>query len=402
MRVTTVLIASLLVSNAYGRDNKWFMEYGPWYRGGLELEIQGGSIPINERDFLFSDGAMVRVPGGSILNDNTSEAKYRSFENGFVGPSGWPISRQDGETQYWGYQSGTQWDQTADRINYTLTLRDSGRAVRREAHLASERTAWQQHARTDGVGAFIAVGRNLVQKPSFAVSGVFQIGWLQEIKWSGAQRVDDRVTVAVTTYESAYERTERWNYSYDTFGNPFIPDAPYAMSDPSALGPFISDTPISVQQIGKAQVAYSERIVGSDHRVASSDIVYNVDAVAVAMNLGPRVQWFPSARWGVLLQAGVTLNMLDAKAQRREIVTDASGQVLQSRLTRDEEIKLLPGASVTAGVQFDLADDIYISLSGSYDYVDAHDFTVGPDRLEVDISGYRVDAALGIRFGSSR
>ena len=57
------------------------------------------------------------------------------------------------------------------------------------------------------------------------------------------------------------------------------------------------------------------------------------------------------------------------------------------------------GATVSAGIQFGLTEKLYLSAAAGYDWVEECELAVGSDRIEVDLSGWRADAALGFALG---
>lgn len=394
-----ILMAVMVFASSLAyAGGSWFTEAGPWYRGGMKMDVSGGSIDAGNEIGMAAGGNVVSVPSGQLLNDDGAAQQLRQFDNGYVGPSGWGWARDDGITQYWAYDDASQYDSGSGTLRFKLTLSDSGSADRELSRVVAGDRAWKDSQTANGTGGQVTLGRVLQRSRTREWSGVLQAGWLQDIGWTAQHRFDDRLTVEHTTYRSAYQRREEWTYTYDTLSNPAFPSAPYAMTDNSGTGPMISDRPASIQRNGAQQVSYSDRVVGSRQVLVHSDVSVDADALLLVFNLGPRFRWTPSSRWSLVLQAGVTANMLDAEVERREIFSQSGGQVLQADILQVDERAWLAGASASCGFQFNLNDSFYVLASGGYDYVEPHEFSVGPDRITLDLSGYSANVAFGMRF----
>lgn len=375
----------------------WFLEAGGWYRGGMNMEISGGSIEADDSIGQASGGDRVDAPTGQMLDDDGSAQTFRAFDNGYVGPSGWAWARDDGTTQYWGYDDASQYDAGSSTLRFTRTETDAGSEDREVSRIAAGSRTWQDSIDANGFGGQVTLGRIFHKDNKIEWSGVLQAGWLQDIGWTARHRSEDRLTLEYLTYRSSYERQETWTYEYDTLSNPAFPSAPYA-SNPTGTGPMIRDRPSSIQQNGEQTVTYDDRVVSSRQVMVQSDVSVDADALLFVVNLGTRFRWNPSSRWALVLQPGITANLLDAEMLRHETFTQSDGQVVQTDSAQMDEQVWLAGVSMDCGVQLQLSETLYVLTSAGYDYVQQHTCNVGPDRITMDLSGYSADIALGIRF----
>jgi len=399
MRLVLVLVFLGMLGMVCVAGEGWYMEAGPWYRGGMTLDVRGRSLDVNREIGATGGGSTVSVPTGAMLTDDGSVQRFRQFDNGYVGPSGWEWARNDGISQYWAYQDSSQYDAGSGTLTYRLTLSDSGSAERETSRVVAGNTERADRQRADGMGGQATAGWVFLKRASCEWSLFMQVAWLQEICWTSQHRYADRLMVETTTHRSSYDRREEWTYTYDTLGNPAFPAAPYAMSDSSASGPMISDRPLSVQRNGERRVNYNDQVVGKRQMLVISDVAVNAEATSYVLNIGPRLRWAPSSRWALMIQTGLTINLLDAEVNRMEVFSLDSGHVVQSELDRADEQAWLTGVSASCGVEVGLSRNTYLVLSGGYDYVEPHKLQVGPDELSIDLSGYRADVAVGYRFG---
>lgn len=117
-------------------SGQWYVEMGPAYRRDMQISVQGGSRAAENG--VGWDWTRIGVSGSrpsakdSLLNDDGSQAVLRVFDDGFVGPSGWAWARDAGVTQFWGYESDSQYDSDADTLTYRLTLTDTQTSSRSE------------------------------------------------------------------------------------------------------------------------------------------------------------------------------------------------------------------------------------------------------------------------------
>jgi len=379
---------------------QFYMEAGPWMRGDMDISVTGGSHAAKE-------GMQAATPGtrggtawvDPFTNPDDGTAQVlRTFNDGFVGPSGWAWAQPLGISQYFAYESAGQYNAAASTLTFTSGASASDMQRRTTTTLSSGPAGWENQAGVDGVGGLVTLGYTFTSDALFDWSLQVQVGWLDGIDASFLDQTAWTQQVEWTTKESYVDRSQDWAFTYDTLGNPFFPSAPYEMTDPSGVGPMISDRPVSIADSGET-LEWGDRIVGTRQAMAVSRVSMNIDAHSFMFLLGPRVRFHPAERVQVLLQAGATVNLLDAELTRSETFAWEDGTVLGTWVDRADEQKWLWGASASLGLQFEMTDHLYLHGAGGYDWVESTDLTIGPDRVHMDLSGYRAEVALGWRFG---
>jgi len=383
-------------------SGQFYFEAGPWVRGDMEMTVSGGSHAADEG----VEAAHPGTTGGTAwvdpqpigAGDDGTEQILRTFDDGYVGPSGWAWANPLGISQYFAYETASQYDATAGTLTFTQGGTGSDIQRRTTTTLSSGPSGWSDRATLDAAGALLTMGYTFSSGVIFDWSFQFQVGWLDGIDASFMDQTAFRQQVEWTTKESYMERAQTWAFTYDTLGNTFFPSAPYEMTDPSGVGPMISDRPISVADSGEI-LNWSDRIVGRRQATALSRVSLRTEADSLMLSLGPRVRFHPTERLSILVQAGATLSLLDAEFTRTETFAWEDGEVLGTWSDRADEQEWLWGATISAGLQFEVSENLYLQGAGGYDWVESCNFTIGPDRVHMDISGYRAEIALGWRFG---
>jgi len=380
----------------------WYFEAGPLYRGGMNVDVSGGSHAAQA-------GMQVAQPGtrGGMANaapqtagDDGSAQVLRTFDNGYVGPSGWAWARDNDPalSQYFGYNDAAQYNASAKTLSFTRETDASSTVRRTVTTIESTRPGWSGGKDLDGLGAQLTWGYAFPVRPSLEVSVQAQLGWLDGMEASFRDCEAWRQQSSWTAYQSTMSRIQNWTYTYDTFGNPAIPGAPYAMTDPSGMGPMIADRPMSIVQTGES-LLQSDGVVGRGGDRATSRVDLDADMQAVSLMLGSRVRWTPVSPLSVMVQAGGTFNLLDADLSRQETFVKSDGTVLGCWTDSHSEQKWLPGASLAAGLQWNATSRLYIQADAGYDWVKRTGLSIGPDTVKVDLSGVRAELAIGWRIG---
>lgn len=395
---TGLIITGLLAAHSVSGEG--YFEVGLWHRGGMEIRVDGGS---NAAD----TGARIARPGtrgdtaSAVLPDDGDDGTVqilREFDDGFVGPSGMPLFSGMGQTQLFGYQNAAQHDAGGGTLTFTRTQSGSSQADRTLTTLNSSGGTWQDRGDLDGIGFQAKTGFIFMNKDNFDVSAQLQVGWLGGLDQSLGSQSAFEQELRQTTRQSTAERMETTRFVYDTFGNPFFPSAPYEMTDPSGTGPLISDTPIAILP-GTASESSADQVVGRRSVVADSRVSLQTEADVFVLGLGPRFRLKINEDVSLLIQGGGTLNVLDARMRREERFVTEGGQIVGQWNQRADEQEWLWGASISAGAQWNLNDQLTLGASGGYDWVESVDLDIGPDQVRYALSGYQVELSLGWRFG---
>jgi hypothetical protein len=388
------LCAATLSASAQG-----YIEAGIVYRGDMRISVDGGSRAAGSGVQAAQAGTTGSraAPQASLLNDDGTAQVLRVFDNGYVGPSGWDWAQAEGWTQWLGYDTRDQYDSTADTLTYQLTRNNNSRQRRTLTQVESGPAGWTDHTRTDGLGPMVTLGYLFRQEKSRQWGPQLRIGWLDGIGETLRDRPAYQQTLVRTVYESTLRQQQVFNYSYDTLGNPAFPEAPYAMEDPAAPGPMISDTPTTIDLVAQSQQT-SDRLVGRSAETVTSWVDLDIDAAALTLQAGPRLAWALADRLALLVQPALTVNMLDANVHRLETFRRADGTVMASWRDHTDEQPWNLGAGIEIGAQIALSKNWHLLLAGGYEWVEAYHLTAGPDRIRIDLSGYQAEAALGRSF----
>ena len=376
-----------------------YFEAGPWVRGGMELKAEGGSRAAAEGVLAASPGTrggMAWVEELAPGDDGTAQ-ELRTFDDGYVGPSGWAWASALGQSQYFGYESAGQYDAGAGTLAFTRATGGTDVRRRTTTEVRSGAAGWCGEENLEGAGALATLGLVLAKKDAFDVSVQAQAGWLDglDAEFSGERAWSQQVEW--TTRESAMERSQNWIYTFDTLGNPVFPTAPYEMTSATGTGPMIADRPTTIEQ-GAGLFTATDRVAGRRSAGAASRVDLDAEMQAFSFALGPRARWRPTERLAVVAQGGATANLLDAELERTEMFAWEGGATIRSWRDAADEQEWLWGATVSAGIQFGLTERVHLSGAVGYDWVEDCELAVGPDQIEVDLSGWRADAALGLEW----
>lgn len=395
LRTVLVLASSVCAANA-----QWSLEVGPMYRGDMEVSVRGGSRASDSAASAASSGNSGGLPtlGRALAPDDGTAQILRQFDDGFVGPSAWAWANTGGWTQFFGYDNPSQYDVAAD----TLTFQRSGTAAasssRSTTRTRSDALAWGGDQKTDGVGIMATLAYEVQNTETCALSGLIRFGWLEGISANYRDRPAYRQSIERSSYASSIQGGETRTYVYDTLGNPAFPAAPYAQTDPNAVGPMIGDVPTSITPTALPTTA-SESLIGRSTENVISTVDLEIDAQMFTFQVGPRWMWIPGAhRFSFLIQPAFTMNLLDVTTQRRETFRKPSGEPVASWRDDSDKQTWRAGFGIMAGIQYALSERWTLGANVGYEWVDRYSFNAGPDRVNMDLSGYQGELALGYRF----
>lgn len=393
------LLLTLWICSAEVCFGQWYFEAGPWMRSDMEINVKDGSRASEQgvrAAVPGTRGGTASIPAAAAEDDGTAQI-LRQFDNGYVGPSAWAWVQALGISQYFGYDSASQYDAVANTLSFTRSVSASDTQRRTVTRVTSGNAGWSGSRDVEAYGFLVTLGRKLMSESRFDAGLQMQLGWLDGISASFRNRTAWEQQVQWTTYESQMERSQSYNYVYDTLGAP-VPAAPYSMMNPGGIGPMIEDRPSSVVQVPGSSESSSDRVVRRKTAIARSRVDMDAEIDALVLVFGPRMIFRPADRVLFLLQCGATLNLLDASFSRTETFAWEDGRVIQSWSDRRDRQEWLWGASVSAGIQYDVNESLYLFVSAGYDWVESHEFKFGSSRIEADLSGVQAGAGVGIRF----
>lgn len=377
-------------------ESRWYFEVGPAYRGDMELSVRGGTH-VPAWGGTRSSGVQMPPAATSLLDDDGTAQQLRTFDDGFVGPSGWAHAREDGRTQYWGYEDAGQYDEYTGILSFHQTLTGGQSGSRTVTRLLDKSVGWAGRKSMEGAGLMLTAGRQLRAREQWSCSIQARLGWLEGLRANFRRQTGVSRTINSLTYRQNRQQSQTYRYDYDTLGNPAFPSAPYAMSDPNAAGPMIADTPDAIV-LDTEQKVTSEYRVG--RRVWSEQSTVNLafDARLFTFQLGPRFEWRTHEAVTFLAQPSISLNLLDAEIRRDETLRSDRGDVLEHWSDRTNTLRWRAGAGGQLGARLNLWNDWGVTLVGGYDWVDTASFDAGPDRVGADISCYQGEILFGRAF----
>ena len=393
------LLLTLWMCSAAVCFGRWYFEAGPWMRSDMEMKVNDGSRAAEQgvrAAVPGTRGGRASIPAPAAEDDGTAQV-LRQFDNGYVGPSAWAWAQTLGISQYFGYDSASQYDAAASTLAFTRSASASDTQRRTVTQVSYGSAGWTGSRDLDASGFLITLGRMLMSESRFDAGLQVQLGWLDGIEASFHNRTAWEQQVKWTTYESQVSRAQSYNYVYDTLGAP-VPAAPYSMTDPGGVGPMIADRPSAIVPGAGSEESFSERAVRRQTAMARSRVDMDAEIDALVLVFGPRMIFRPADRLLFLVQCGATLNLLDASFSRTETFAWEDGRVIQSWSDRRDRQQWLWGAGVSAGIQYDVNESLYLFVSAGYDWVESHEFKFGSSRIEVDLSGVQASAGVGIRF----
>ncbi|MCC5848291.1 MAG: hypothetical protein JJU29_09370 [Verrucomicrobia bacterium] len=406
------LLTILLVSSAVPAQADWFVEAGPFYRGGVKISVDGGSRAAGSGINVATPGSRgaASMAPGALLTDDGSAAVFRQFDDGYVGPSGWVWAQEAGVTQFFAYETPGQYDAGASTLTFTRSLTaTSGSSTRTTTQVTdSGPSGWNDSTKTNGFGVMAAVGYHLRQRTTeedlergeeernHELSLLFRVGWLEGLGANFRNRSAFGQNVSTRSVTSSVTSSEVQQFTYDTFGNPFFPTAPYTMSDPSGVGPMISDTPDSVNTLSRTDSPQSSTRTSGFQTQSLVDL--ELDVEAFTFQFGPRWVWGEKEGVSLFVQPLATLNLIDASATRNEYYRDSNGRQIATWRDDADDQSWRWGAGIQVGLQACLSENWYLNGSGGYEWVKSTHLNVGPDRVRIDLSGYQFELAIGRRF----
>ena len=120
-------------------------------------------------------------------------------------------------------------------------------------------------------------------------------------------------------------------------------------------------------------------------------------------NLSPRIRYAATPKLSLHLSPSIGVALLDISAERSEVfirtATDGTKTQLGSWHDQKNQTTVRFTAGVTGGADYDLGNDFYAGIYGGYDWaVDTARFSLGPNTISMDGSGFVAGAVVGKRF----
>ena len=363
-----VLTGLMLATSVHAEP--WWWSVGPVYRGGMEMEVSGHSY-VQEMNLHAINAASATPasvgPAGAFAD--------RTYDDGFVRID--PGTEVDGLglTWYWRYEDAGQFSAAADTLSYHAVggARQYTRATRDEELSGDDDlNAW---------GVAVSGGRDLLikEKIKVGVAAGLRSLWGLDGSVNGSPYAEDVVSetfrvVDVYALEGVIPPPAPYEGTYDGPG-PVIPNVP---------------------------TVRAEQLTGGSTWSAHNNVKVDLDGSLQELWIGPRVEVQAGEGLEFHVTPFVSVNYLSVDLDRREdfLVVYADGRVETVQSWRDSrsEEEWLMGAGVSAGGRADLGESWFAEISASYNAVEDADFTIGPNKVNVDVSGYSIEGAVGRDF----
>ncbi len=133
----------------------------------------------------------------------------------------------------------------------------------------------------------------------------------------------------------------------------------------------------------------------SSRSFAASRSTIEAEADLFQTAIGAAVQ-LDCGRLALSLRPSLLLNVIDAEAKRTEVLSSASGKVVQAWTDEADESHFALGFGLDISADFALCESMGVWVSGGYEWIDKVGFDVGPQRVELDPSAWTV--SVGIRY----
>jgi hypothetical protein len=339
----------------------WFVEVGPLWRAGGEMEFRIKSLPD-------ISGYRPAVPPSMSRVGPMNAVADRSYDDGYVrrdyGTGVW-----DNNTWYWGYKSG---EQIADGqlLFHSRTSSIVGDSF-------SPRDSYSLDL-DDGMGAEARIGGRVFGSNRVRGSLVVGVGFSS---FDGSTGFED------LGYVRSY-RAGRITDTYNLFTDPgAVPPAPYSGTK-EGPGYIIPNIPVQ-RQISSGRGSPATEIY---HNVRQDvDVDLWVASFGLDVRGGCRTVSYVAG-------AGFSANFVGADSAFRLAATE-NGVVLDSACYSEDANAFEWGMYGEVGVVFHLSRRVSLGLRGRYDYMlDDAELSFSKTNAKIDLSGFSALANLGISF----
>jgi len=389
-------------------DSKWRAQIGWVHQWDRSMTVSGPDRTLSTTEI---NGRRLVAGTPPLTYPDNSSPSGRTFDDGYVLPDYWTGDatlldgtnpERYGTTWNWGVDNAGQYDYD-DGNHPTLTFHIDNK----EAVLEGESTATGSRGhQQDGLpvdGIELKLNRQLHSwikdtagaetKPSdtrLNMDLVLRLAWFpmneQTFQRSASQRV---VAVSeVYTYNDYYGSSE-------AVGGPFPPlEVPYSgtYGTETDAGPLVPVTPASSRRVSKFMGTVRNHI-------AIRSEVWRLRGAAGLEFVKPLTK-----RLSMYVSPQIVLEVVRMDVARTESVTFTSGAsgsatTLAARADRESKTDVVPGALLSAGVDFRFAGNWFISGSLGWEWLTENpSVRVGPNRVRFDLEGGEFNLAVGRVF----
>ncbi len=341
---------------------KWFVEFGPFWRSGGDVDFRIKSLPE-----IPLSRPTVTAKSSVGPADRVAD---RQYDDGYVrmdyGTGVW-----DDNTWYWGYQTGSQ------VVGNQLLFHGSTFTAGGESLKPRESFSLDLD---DEIGGEARIGRNVFCCKSVTGSVVLGVGFTSFCGSTGFQ------DLGYVWSARGGRITDTYNLLTDASE---LPPAPYSGTK-DGPGYIIPNIPAK-REIGGG-VGKGPTLTEVYHNV-QEDI--DVDLWILSLGLDVRGK---NGKVSFVAGAGVTGNFMSADSTFNWSAVE-KGMALDSARYSGDDCAFEVGVYGEAGFLFDLSEKLYLSLKARYDHVfEEADLSFSNTNAEIDLSGVSGVATLGIVF----
>lgn len=399
---------------------KWRIEAGPSYRGNMETVVKGGSRARSA--FIKATQPAQSIPPkakGEMMDlsnpDDISQTGDRDFDDGFVYKDAYTDSENwipPFHTVNFGYQNNSQNDAAAGVLTFHREndVSDSVFLGKGTEYRKTVRTNNDEVINTDQ--NFGAGGLKVDTLYDLASRGGVNIALAAGLRgffgMDSSVRVSNfsqTITESRTSYQDYYVYSGTTNDTYTFLHGGSIPQAPYSNPDGNPFAdPLISNIPdsatrdINVNDVTRRD--YLGRQITRWETANQIEIDTDVDLFQLAM--GGEIRYEIATAVAFILRPLLLVNLINVDAMRNEELVShyPSGDMMSLGSWQDKESdnSVRIGAAIEAGVNVKLSESWFAGITAGYEWIDNTSVTVGPNEINIDLSGFTTSFIIGVRF----
>lgn len=400
--------APLLVSAA-DNSRQWRLEVAPSYRGSMNTEVTGTSHsqdvlvasvqPYRYTPQLAAEPATDLPPTDSILTLGN-----RDFLNGYVHTD--EITQFDGATVNFGYRYDSQYDSGAETLAFyrmpNLTL-----AQGQEIHKTIQTNMDKDIVADDNFGGGGLKINALYDLPSWNGLGLSLLAGLRgypsmnsTVNTSNFQQT---VEESRTSYKDIYTGAYIDNYLFHVFRPP--PGAPYSNPDGNpGSDPLITNYPVYIDRDythnGVTKRYYGQRQVTTWE--ARNQIAVDIDVDLYQFALGGCFSYDLGSNFALSMRPSLLINFVDFDVTRDEqfvaYYSNGEREILGRWHAQESEEKVLIGAAIEAGIDYQISETWFTGISAGYEWIDKTSVDIDLNSVNIDLSGFTASFVVGVRF----
>ncbi len=395
---------------------KWRIEVGPSYRGNMETEVKGESrarsayIEATQPAQSIPPKDKGKVDFDLPDPDYSTQIGNRDFDDGFVYTDS--LTAFDNQTVNFGYQNNSQNDPTAGVLKFHRKNDVSGSELLGEGteYRKTVRTNYDEVIRADdnfGAGGLkvdalydLATRGGLKMALAAGLRGFFSMD--SSVRESNFSQT---ITESRTSYRDYYDYSGTTNDTYTFVYDRPIPPAPYNNPDGNPLAdPLISNIPDSVARDINISDATRRDYRGRQVTAweAANQIEIDTDVDLFQLAIGGDLTYEIASAVAFSLRPLLLVNLISVDARRNENLLGhyPNGEMVSLGRWQDKEsnnsVRL--GAAVEAGVNVKLSESWFAGITAGYEWIDDTSVTVGPNKINIDLSGFTTSLIIGVRF----